>query len=44
MIRSAQGNLLDADVEAIVKRNPGPSLLIAGALGFLIGRTLRSNN
>jgi len=33
-----------ADVEAIVKRNPGPSLLIAGALGFLIGRTLRSNN
>jgi ElaB/YqjD/DUF883 family membrane-anchored ribosome-binding protein len=32
-----------ADVEAVVKKNPMPSLLIAGALGFLIGRTLRNN-
>jgi ElaB/YqjD/DUF883 family membrane-anchored ribosome-binding protein len=32
-----------ADVEAVVKKNPMPSLLIAGALGFLIGRTLRTN-
>ena len=32
-----------ADVETVVKKNPGPSLLIAGALGFLIGRAFRNN-
>jgi ElaB/YqjD/DUF883 family membrane-anchored ribosome-binding protein len=32
-----------ADVETVVRRNPGPSLLVAGALGFLIGRAFRSN-
>ena len=32
-----------ADVETIVKKNPVPSLLIAGAVGFLIGRALRNN-
>lgn len=32
-----------ADVENVVRRNPGPSLLVAGALGFLIGRAFRSN-
>jgi ElaB/YqjD/DUF883 family membrane-anchored ribosome-binding protein len=32
-----------ADVKAVVKKNPMPSLLIAGALGFLIGRSLRNN-
>jgi ElaB/YqjD/DUF883 family membrane-anchored ribosome-binding protein len=30
-----------ADVEGVVKRNPMPALLIAGAVGFLIGRTIR---
>lgn len=33
-----------ADVETVVRRNPGPSLLVAGALGFLIGRAFRSSN
>ena len=33
-----------ADVETVVRRNPGPSLLVAGALGFWIGRAFRSNN
>ena len=33
-----------ADVEAVVRRNPGPSLLVAGALGFLIGRAVRNSN
>jgi hypothetical protein len=28
-----------ADVQRIVKNNPGPALLIAAALGFLIART-----
>ena len=32
-----------ADVEAVVKKNPVPSLLIAGALGFLMGRAFRNN-
>ena len=32
-----------ADVEKIVKKNPGPSLLVAAAVGFLIGRALRSS-
>ncbi len=31
-----------ADVETVVKRNPGPSLLVAGALGFLIARAFRN--
>jgi ElaB/YqjD/DUF883 family membrane-anchored ribosome-binding protein len=31
-----------ADVEGIVTRNPGPSLLIAAAFGFLMGRALRN--
>jgi ElaB/YqjD/DUF883 family membrane-anchored ribosome-binding protein len=33
-----------SDVETVVRRNPGPSLLVAGALGFLIGRAFRSSN
>ena len=32
-----------ADVQAIVKKNPGPSILIAAAVGFLIGRALRND-
>jgi ElaB/YqjD/DUF883 family membrane-anchored ribosome-binding protein len=31
-----------ADIEAVVKRNPGPSLLIAAAVGFLVGRAIRN--
>jgi len=31
-----------ADVESVVTRNPGPSLLIAAAFGFLMGRALRN--
>jgi ElaB/YqjD/DUF883 family membrane-anchored ribosome-binding protein len=32
-----------ADMEAVVKRNPGPSLLIAAAVGFLLGRAIRND-
>lgn len=32
-----------SDVEDVVKRNPGPSLLIAVAVGFLIGRAFRED-
>ena len=33
-----------ADVSSLVKRNPGPSMLAAIAVGFLIGRAFSSNN
>lgn len=29
-----------ADVETVVKNNPGPALMIAAAFGFLLGRAL----
>lgn len=32
------------DLTAVVKRNPMPSLIIAGIAGFLIGRTIRNSN
>ena len=32
-----------ADVESIVKNNPVPSILVAGALGFLLSRALRDS-
>lgn len=32
------------DVSSLVKRNPGPSMLAAIAVGFLIGRAFSSNN
>jgi ElaB/YqjD/DUF883 family membrane-anchored ribosome-binding protein len=32
------------DVETIVKDNPGPSLLIAAALGFLVARAFSRND
>lgn len=36
--RDLQGMMSDA--EAMVKRNPGPALLAAAAVGFMLGRTL----
>jgi ElaB/YqjD/DUF883 family membrane-anchored ribosome-binding protein len=33
-----------ADVEQLVKKNPGASLLAAGAIGFLMGRTMRRSD
>jgi len=30
------------DLESVVKRNPGPSLIAAAAFGFLIGAAMRS--
>lgn len=36
--RDLQGMMSDA--EALVKRNPGPALLVAAAFGFMLGRTL----
>lgn len=42
-IREHDVRAMLTDVEEIVKRNPGPSLLIAAAIGFLIGRAFRED-
>ena len=42
-IREHDVRAMMSDVEEIVKRNPGPSLLIAAAIGFLIGRAFRED-
>ncbi len=42
-IREHDVRSMMTDVEQIVKRNPGPSLLIAVAIGFLIGRAFRED-
>ena len=42
-IREHDVRAMLSDVEEIVKRNPGPSLLIAVAVGFLIGRAFRED-
>ncbi|MCC7125046.1 MAG: hypothetical protein IT178_09365 [Acidobacteria bacterium] len=39
-IREADWETMTADFEQVVRRNPAPSLLVAAALGFLLGRAL----
>jgi ElaB/YqjD/DUF883 family membrane-anchored ribosome-binding protein len=39
-MRSHDAKRMLADVERVVKNHPGPSLAIAAAFGFLIGRSL----
>lgn len=39
-VRSNSIKGMAADVQRIVKDNPGPALLAAAALGFLLARTL----
>jgi ElaB/YqjD/DUF883 family membrane-anchored ribosome-binding protein len=39
-VRSNDLNRVRGDVEALVKDNPGPALLAAAAVGFLIGRAI----
>ncbi len=42
-IREHDVKAMVSDVEEIVRRNPGPSLLVAVAIGFLIGRAFRED-
>jgi ElaB/YqjD/DUF883 family membrane-anchored ribosome-binding protein len=42
-IRAHDVKAMLSDTEEIVKRNPGPSLLIAATIGFLIGRAFRED-
>jgi ElaB/YqjD/DUF883 family membrane-anchored ribosome-binding protein len=39
-MRSHDARRMMADLETVVRNNPGPSLLIAAALGFMVGRAL----
>lgn len=43
-VRQHDVNSMMADVERLVKNNPGASLMAAAALGFLIGRTFSSRD
>ena len=42
-VREHDANRMMADVETLVKNNPGPSLLAAVVVGFLAGRAFSSN-
>jgi ElaB/YqjD/DUF883 family membrane-anchored ribosome-binding protein len=42
-VRSHDAKRMLADVERVVKNNPGSSLVVAAALGFVIGRTFTRN-
>ncbi len=42
-IREHDVQAMLSDVEDMVRRNPGPSLLVAAAIGFLIGRAFRED-
>jgi ElaB/YqjD/DUF883 family membrane-anchored ribosome-binding protein len=43
-LRNHDAKSMMADVEQLVKKNPGASLLAAGAIGFLMGRTMRRSD
>jgi ElaB/YqjD/DUF883 family membrane-anchored ribosome-binding protein len=43
-VRRHDVNDMVTDVERFVKKNPGPSLLAAVALGFLVGRSFSHNS
>ncbi len=42
-IRQHDVKAMMSDVEDMVRRNPGPSLLVAVAIGFLVGRAFRED-
>jgi ElaB/YqjD/DUF883 family membrane-anchored ribosome-binding protein len=39
-VRSHDASRMMADVETLVKNNPGPALAVAAAFGFMVGRAL----
>ena len=42
-VRTHDATRMRADVERLVKNNPGPALVVAAAFGFLLGRALSRN-
>lgn len=43
-VREHDVDKIMADVKTLVRNNPGPSLLVAGVVGFLVGRAFRSSD
>jgi ElaB/YqjD/DUF883 family membrane-anchored ribosome-binding protein len=43
-VRENDVNSMMADVERLVKNNPGPALLSAAVVGFLVGRAFTNND
>jgi ElaB/YqjD/DUF883 family membrane-anchored ribosome-binding protein len=43
-VRQNDVNSMMADVEQLVKKNPGPSLVAAAFIGFLVGRAFSNND
>jgi len=43
-VREHNVNTMMGDVEALVKKNPGPSLVVAAVMGFLVGRAFSGND
>lgn len=43
-VRDSNVNKMMADVETLVKNNPGPSLIAAAVIGFLVGRAFSSDD
>ena len=43
-VREHDVNRMMADVKRLVKNNPGPSLLAAAVIGFLVGRAFSNND
>ena len=42
-VRTHDAKRMMADVETVVKNNPGPALLVAAVFGFVLGRSLTRN-
>ncbi|HEY6389953.1 MAG TPA: hypothetical protein VIX89_01675 [Bryobacteraceae bacterium] len=43
-VRTHDVNRMMSDVETLVKNNPGPSILVAAVIGFLVGRAFTSSD
>lgn len=42
-VRTHDATRMMADIESVVKKNPGPALVVAAAFGFILGRALSRN-
>jgi len=43
-LRNADSRRVRGDVEALVRNNPGPALLVAAVFGFLVARSLTTRS
>jgi ElaB/YqjD/DUF883 family membrane-anchored ribosome-binding protein len=42
-VRTHDATRMMADIESVVKKNPGPALVVAAAFGFILGQALSRN-